>query len=59
MNCLPKLTNTVLLAGITLLTATSSSLGQHFALPDDPEVSPGMSLGQPVSSIPRATTSNS
>ena len=57
MNPLPKLTNTTLLAGITLLTATSPSLAQHFALPDDPEVSPGMSLGQPVSSIPRATTS--
>ena len=33
------------------------ALAQHFAMPDDPETSAGMHIGQPVGSIPRASTS--
>jgi N-acetylneuraminic acid mutarotase len=48
---------------VSFLTLASSlalahaSHGQHFAMPDDPDLVGGMMAGEPCESIPRATTS--
>ena len=57
MKTLHQFTKYSALPGLALLAATCQAPAQHFAMPDDPDVSAGMNLGQPVSSIPRSTTS--
>ena len=57
MKPLHQLTKSIVFPALVLLSTTVESSAQHFAMPDDPDLRPGMSLGQPVSSIPRSTTS--
>jgi len=59
----PLMMSTTTTHRLSLLTLTSSlalahtSHGQHFAMPDDPNLGGGMMAGEPCESIPRATTS--
>lgn len=57
MKPLHQLTKSIVFPALVLLSTAFESSAQHFAMPDDPDLRPGMSLGQPVSTIPRSTTS--
>ena len=57
MKTLHEFTWQLALPCLALLATTCQSPAQHFAMPDDPDLSPGMRLGEPIASIPRSTTS--
>ncbi|MBG79774.1 MAG: hypothetical protein CMJ39_03565 [Phycisphaerae bacterium] len=57
MTCFKSVFHTSMMAGAIALMFNAQAQAQHFAVPDDPDLSMPMLVGEPCNSIPRPTTS--